>query len=88
VSVFGFYKFAHFCFRCRFDEEYELASRKLAGAQQFQRLQLELRHVISMIDFDVVLPPADYPDPPGNVVSVCDDVFLLFFFFFFFFFLH
>ena len=50
-----------------YDEDYELASSKLVGAQQFQRLQMEIRHVISGLDFDQVLPVASYPDPPGNI---------------------
>ncbi len=50
-----------------YDEDYELATSKLVGAQQFQRLQMEIRHHLSGLDFDVLLPVAEFPDPPGAI---------------------
>jgi hypothetical protein len=52
-----------------YEEDYELSSCKLVGGQQFQRLQMEIRHVVSGLDFDAVLPASDYPDPAGAIKS-------------------
>jgi hypothetical protein len=53
----------------RDDQRKVQANARLVGAQQFQRLLAELRAMLTAVDFEVVLPATDYPDPPLNKIQ-------------------